>query len=725
MVPARQKGTFPGGFRIGSDSFAALFRILAITTVLGTLLIVRAGADVLVSTIDGYGENSFGVASVQRYDETSGQLTAFGQIYDPSLIATGIAQGPDGSIYVSNQPSGRIDHYAIDGTPLGTFATLPPDPNPNQPGTQPAGPAALHFGPDGNLFVSDNGGSTIQRYNTVTGELMNNVVTGVLSHPGGFTFASNGDLYASDFGAGRVVKVSANLQTTTDVTADSHGQSPYNFISPSANLATPDGILIAPNGKVLVSDLFGNQVLTYDSHGNLLNQSTVPPPIPNPLPPGATYPSNFPAGMILDRSGNVLLAVLGIDHHNHGTLLRYDTNGNQIGTDPFISGIPGASDLILVSAQTNWNFNGGGNYSDMTKWDPQTAPSGVGVSAVFGDGTTATIVAPTATVTIDGAYTVGSLLFTNTALPVPTQFTLVADGVAGHGFTLNNGGIGAAVNVTSGNHSISAPLTLADSGGTTFYVAPGSALSVSSGIAESGGSQSLNKSGEGALVLTGSSSFTGGTTVSNGSLVLRPSGASAVLAPNTTVKVWNTATLELAGSVSALGSATSNPISIVNNSAADSGVLVSGTNQQAGGIDGAGTTMVEAGSDLTVGHIVQGALLIGGTATSSATVTIAPYSPPPVLLADAPPADSAGGSGALALASSLEPSGPFAAGDVAVRGLTATGSSSFSASPGLSGGASNVGSGLSAVPEPSAIFLTLSAVCGLLGCGALCRRRTA
>ncbi|HEV3416522.1 MAG TPA: autotransporter-associated beta strand repeat-containing protein, partial [Pirellulales bacterium] len=599
-------------------SFAAAFRVLALTACVGSLLDARAGADVLVATTYGNSGNAFGVASVQRFDETTGQLTSFGQIYDSNLVATGIAQGPDGSIYVSNQSSGQIDHYAIDGTPLLPFATLPDDPNPAGPGTVSASPAALHFGPDGNLYVSDYGGSTIQRYNTVTGALMNNVVTG-LAKPGGFTFAPNGGLYASDFSGGRVVKVSAGLQTTTDVTADVHGQSPYNFISPSASLVAPDGVLVAPNGNVLVSDGLGNQVLTYDSQGNLLKQSTVPPMVPQ----GQT---NNPGGMALDRGGNILLAVLGNDSNYTGTVLRYDTNGNQVGTKPFIpsmsgAGIPGASDLILVSTQTNWNFSGegnnsDGNYSDMTKWDPQTVPSGIGVSAVFGDGTTATIVAPTATVTIDGAYTVGSLLFVNSS---NTQFTLAADGVAGHGITLNNGGIGAAVNVTAGNHFIAAPLTLADSGGTTFYVAPGSMLSVSSGIAESGGSQSLNKSGEGALVLTGSSSFTGGTTVSNGSLVLRPSGSAASLAPNTTVTVSNAATLELAGSVSALGSVKTNPIAVINNSAAASGVLVSGTNQQAGGIDGTGTTMVEAGSDLTVGHIVQGALVIGGAATSSAT----------------------------------------------------------------------------------------------------------
>jgi hypothetical protein len=47
----------------------------------------------------------------------------------------------------------------------------------------------------------------------------------------------------------------------------------------------------------------------------------------------------------------------------------------------------------------------------------------------------------------------------------------------------------------------------------------------------------------------------------------------------------------------------------------ESGLVVSGTQQQVGNIDGSGTTQVNAGSDLTANHIVQSALVIGGTST--------------------------------------------------------------------------------------------------------------
>ncbi len=64
-------------------------------------------------------------------------------------------------------------------------------------------------------------------------------------------------------------------------------------------------------------------------------------------------------------------------------------------------------------------------------------------------------------------------------------------------------------------------------------------------------------------------------------------------------------------------------MNITNLSSAAGGILVSGTHQRVGHIDGAGVTQVNAGSDLTTDHIIQTALMIGGTAGSPAAVTIA------------------------------------------------------------------------------------------------------
>ena len=53
-------------------------------------------------------------------------------------------------------------------------------------------------------------------------------------------------------------------------------------------------------------------------------------------------------------------------------------------------------------------------------------------------------------------------------------------------------------------------------------------------------------------------------------------------------------------------------------------VIVPGTNQNVGAIDGSGTTQINAGSDLTANHVIQSALIIGGSPGSPALMTISP-----------------------------------------------------------------------------------------------------
>ena len=132
-------------------------------------------------------------------------------------------------------------------------------------------------------------------------------------------------------------------------------------------------------------------------------------------------------------------------------------------------------------------------------------------------------------------------------------------------------------------------------------------------------------------------------------------------------------------------------MNITNNSRAAAGILVSGTHQQVGNIDGSGTTRVNAGRDLTANHIVQSALVIGGAAGSPAVVTI-----------DA--SDASGNplvqSSKFALANALTPDGPFGADGISSAILS-----------------SNTGADMTApsVPEPSTLLLLLLALSSLVG----------
>jgi hypothetical protein len=192
-------------------------------------------------------------------------------------------------------------------------------------------------------------------------------------------------------------------------------------------------------------------------------------------------------------------------------------------------------------------------------------------------------------------------------------------------------------------------------------------------------------------------------TVNGGTLRFTLTSGSPTIGTVVQASINGSATLELAGSVSALSSA-SNRVDIVNNSSATAGLLVSGAHQRVGNIDGSGTTQVNAGSDLTVNHIIQSALIIGGAAGNSGLVTI-----------DA--SDANGNplvqSNEFTSAGSLSPSGPFGAGGISSADLSSGGGGGTDLAA-LSTGNSVVIGNSPSIPEPSTLALTLLAVLGVV-----------
>jgi hypothetical protein len=227
----------------------------------------------------------------------------------------------------------------------------------------------------------------------------------------------------------------------------------------------------------------------------------------------------------------------------------------------------------------------------------------------------------------------------------------------------------------------------------------------------------FGKAGSGALEIDGPPTLGNSSSLGandSGTLRFKAIVGSATVGTGVTATVSNAATLELAGSVSALSSS-ANRVNVTNNSAAAAGILVSGTHQQVGNIDGSGATQVNSGSDLTANHIIQDALVIGGMAGSPALVTIA---------ASDASGDSLGQSSAESNAGLITglfgSDGPFAAGidplylndDVVSGGLASTAPTE---------GSSNSVGGAAAVPEPSTIMLLVAAI-ATVGFGGRCRR---
>ena len=353
---------------------------------------------------------------------------------------------------------------------------------------------------------------------------------------------------------------------------------------------------------------------------------------------------------------------------------------------------PGAT-----SGTTTLTLNGGnasantisGVLADNGSGQLAVTVSGTGLWILSGANTYSggtTINAGTLMSTDSGALGVGPLTI-NAADNITSVLNLGSDEFISN-VTINQSGTGAAiVNVAAG-------ATLTSTGALTTT---GAFISVGPGLLEIDGDPTLNDNSH--LNLTG------------GTLRFSAKQGTATIGTGVTVTIATGATLELAGEVAALSSGSSR-VNIINNSQQASGgmLLVSGTSQQVGAIDGTGDTVVNDGSDLTANHIIQNALIIGGAAGNTSLVTIAASD-----AGGSPLEQSFGQPSGLILAGSLASNDPFAAGIDSPSLLNSLSSSDSNVAL-MSGNVSSAGAGLAAVPELSTIVLSAIALtCLLIG----------
>jgi len=273
--------------------------------VLGALLAL-AGVSHLRADLFVAGQIS---GTIQRYDGVSGApegaFVPSGQTYSP-FQATGVTFGPDGNLYVVSTADGEVLRYnGSTGAPMPSamnppfgaeftsgagmsgaqYVTFGPDAlgNPNADiyvtwmnnvnqynaatgallntftlntgsGGQLSG---IAVGPNGNLYVAtrdgspfDNFANSVVQLNPVTGFAASATITGLTS-PAGLTF-HNGDLYIA-------LPSSNTLFNGGVIRYDPTSNSVSTFVSPSANIFNPQGVVFGPDGNLYLvsSGLFG------------------------------------------------------------------------------------------------------------------------------------------------------------------------------------------------------------------------------------------------------------------------------------------------------------------------------------------------------------------------------------------------------------------------------------------------------------------------------------
>lgn len=227
-----------------NSSFAL---IAATLTALGPIseLAAQESGDLYVANLSGN--------NVTVFDRATGKAVGdFVRAGEGGLSApTGLAFGPDGSLYVSSSGSAQILRF---GGPSGRFAGV------FVAHEGLAKPFALIFGPDGNLFVSDGENHTVQSFSGATGEFLGVVASHPsLKAPIGLAFGPNGLLYVANAGGNSVevfdVDTRANVRSIE-----------------APELQSPSDIAFGPDGLLYVSSAFSSRVLALNVSSGTLDR---------------------------------------------------------------------------------------------------------------------------------------------------------------------------------------------------------------------------------------------------------------------------------------------------------------------------------------------------------------------------------------------------------------------------------------------------------------------
>ncbi len=187
------------------------------------------------------------------------------------------------------------------------------------------------------------------------------------------------------------------------------------------------------------------------------------------------------------------VGALSVANPETGFAYAFGTSGNNV-----------TLTITATSTVANWVTNGGGSWNTGANWSTNpTIPNAVGDSARF-----LTQLGVPATVTLDGAKTVGGVSFASA-----NGYTIAAGSGGALTFS-NNGATAAQLNSTQGSHTISAGAQL--SSNLTAQIEAGSQVTMSGAVNGTGG---VTMAEAGTLVLSNAANgYGGGTTINAGAV---------------------------------------------------------------------------------------------------------------------------------------------------------------------------------------------------------------
>jgi len=198
---------------------------------------------------------------------------------------TGVAVGPDGSVYYAELEGHRIGKIAPGGTVSlvagNGVAACCGDGGPATSGTL-GSPNSLAFAPDGAMIITDGGSQKIRKIasNVISSLAGQTFATGfsgdggpaaqsVLFNPWGMAVDGDGNIYFSDRGNHRVRKIDTRGVIST---VAGNGVAAYagdGGPATAASLNAPQGVCISADGELLITDFYNRRVRAVSADGRI------------------------------------------------------------------------------------------------------------------------------------------------------------------------------------------------------------------------------------------------------------------------------------------------------------------------------------------------------------------------------------------------------------------------------------------------------------------------
>jgi len=231
-----------------------------------------------------------------------GKGDAPGKLYKPS----GVACGPDGSLYVADTGNSRVQRFVVseDGLTLASSSVSPPTLDKQLMMDEPC---AVAVGPRGRVYVADQGRDRVQVFDPEGGLLLSfggkGEGTEVLSDPSGIAVDEGGSIYVAEKGNKRVSIFDAKGRFERSIGTGG---------DPDKALKSPSAVAVDIRGNLLVADDYSDRIYGYDSKGTLVM-------LYEKGKSGDGFELKEPSGIAVDGAGNVYVSDSG-----RGVVMMFD-----------------------------------------------------------------------------------------------------------------------------------------------------------------------------------------------------------------------------------------------------------------------------------------------------------------------------------------------------------------------------------------------------------------